>query len=126
MEITNKKQIINMKILKLNIVERINLLSAIKVAGSSFRERKVLDNFVPKVEFSNEEIERGEIHKHGENTYNPEKNFEKGIELIGIEAETLKRVVLDFAEQYKCVEEANKSLFYKIDDLVVEQENTNV
>ena len=52
-----------MQTLKLNIVERLNLLGAIKTAGSSFRERKVLDNFVPKVEFSNEEIEQGEIHK---------------------------------------------------------------
>lgn len=109
--------------LKLNIVERLNLLSAIKAAGSSFRERKVLDNFVPKVEFSNEEIERGEIHKKEKNTYNPKKDFEKDIELISIEAETLKRVILDFAEQYKCVDESNKSLFYKIGDLVVEKEN---
>lgn len=109
--------------LKLNILERLNLLSAIKAVGSSFRERKVLDNFVEKVEFSNEEIERGEIHEHGENTYNPEKNFERDVELIRIEAETLKRVILDFADQYKCVDESNKSLFYKIDDLVVEEEN---
>lgn len=112
--------------LKLNIVERLNLLSAIKAAGSSFRERKVLDNFVEKVEFSNEEIERGEIHECGENTYNPEKNFEKDIELICIEVETIKRVIIDFADQYKCVNESNKSLFYKIDDLVVEQENPNI
>jgi|GEM_PF-2297542 hypothetical protein len=112
--------------LKLNIVERLNLLSAIKAAGSSFRERKVLDNFVGKVEFSNEEIEHGEIHKEGENTFNPTKDFEKEIELIGIEVETLKRVILDFVDRYKCVDESNKSLFYKIDDLVVEEENTNV
>ncbi|WP_065218017.1 MULTISPECIES: hypothetical protein [Butyricimonas] len=109
--------------LKLNIVERLNLLSAIKAAGSSFRERKVLDNFVPKVEFSNEEIERGEIHKEGENTFNPGKDFEKEIEVIGIEAETLKRVILDFAEESKCITGRNKSLFYKIDDLIVEKEN---
>ena len=109
--------------LKLNIVERLNLLSAIKVAGSSYRERKVLDNFVPKVEFSNEEIEQGEIHKEGENTFNPTKDFEKDIELIGIEAETLKRVIIDFSEYAKCITERNKSLFYKIGDLVVEKEN---
>lgn len=109
--------------LKLNIVERLNLLSAIKAAGSSFRERKVLDNFVPKVEFSNEEIEQGEIHKEGENTFNPTKDFEKDIELIGIEAETLKRVIIDFSEYAKCITGRNKSLFYKIGDLVVEKEN---
>lgn len=109
--------------LKLNILERLHLLSVIKVAGSSFRERKILDNFVPKVEFSNEEIEQGEIHKEGKNTFNPGKDFEKDIELIGIEAETLKRVVLDFAEAAKCITEQNKSLFYKIDDLVVKSEN---
>lgn len=110
-----------METLKLNIVERLNLLGAIKTAGSSFRERKVLDNFVPKVEFSNDEIERGEIHENGENTYNPGKDFEKEIEVIGIEAETLKRVILDFADEYKCINERNKSLFYKIDDLVIEK-----
>lgn len=109
--------------LKLNIVERLNLLSVIKAVGSTFRERKVLDNLVPKVKFSNEEIERGEIHKEGENTFNPGKDFEKDIELIGIEAETLKRVVLDFADESKCITGRNKSLFYKIDDLVVEKEN---
>lgn len=109
--------------LKLNIVERLNLISAIKAAGSSFRERKILDNFVPKVEFSNEEIERGEIHKEGENTFNPKKDFEKDIELIGIEAETLKRVILDFTEAAKCITERNKSLFYKIDALVVKSGN---
>ena len=109
--------------LKLNIVERLNLLGAIKTAGSSFRERKVLDNFVPKVEFSNEEIEQGEIHKEGENTFNPEKDFEKEIEVIGLEAATLKRVILDFAEEVKCITGRNKSLFYKIDDLAEEEEN---
>ncbi len=109
--------------LTLNILERLHLISVIKAAGSSFRERKILDNFVPKVEFTNEEIERGEIHKEGENTFNPKKDFEKDIELIGVEAETLKRVVLDFAENVKCVTEQNKSLFYKISDLVVKSEN---
>ncbi|WP_462347804.1 hypothetical protein [Butyricimonas faecihominis] len=109
--------------LKLNIVERINLLGVIKVAGSSFRERKILDNLVPKVEFSNDEIEQGEIHKEGENTFNLEKDFEKGIELIDIEVKTLKRVILDFAEEVKCITGRNKSLFYKIDNLVVEREN---
>ena len=109
--------------LKLNIVERINLLGVIKVAGSSFRERKILDNLGPKVEFSNDEIEQGEIHKEGENTFNLEKDFEKGIELIDIEVKTLKRVILDFAEEVKCITGRNKSLFYKIDNLVVEREN---
>jgi hypothetical protein len=109
--------------LKLNIVERLNLLGVIKVAGSTFRERKVLDNLVPKVEFSNEEIEQGEIHKEWENTFNPGKDFEKEIEVIGIEAETLKRVILDFAEESKCITGRNKSLFYKIDDLAKEEEN---
>ena len=78
---------------------------------------------MPKLEFSNEEIERGEIHKEGENTFNPGKDFEKDIKLIGIEAATLKRVILDFAEEVKCITGRNKSLFYKIDDLVVEKEN---
>ena len=109
--------------LKLNILERLHFISVIKAAGSSFRERKILDNFMPKVEFSNEEIEQGEIHKEGENTFNPKKDFEKDIELIGIEAETLKRVVLDFTEAVKCITERNKSLFYKIDALVVKSEN---
>lgn len=110
------------QILNLNIFERGNLLGVIRSAQSSFQERKVLDNFVPKLEFSNEEIERAEIHKNGENTFNPTKDFEKEIELLDIEAKTLKRVVLDFAERAQCVNEANKSLFYKLDDLVVKEE----
>lgn len=105
-----------MEKLKLNVMERINLLKILEYAESGFQERKVLDNLIPKIEFSNDEIQKADIYKDGK-LYNKEKDFEKEIELIDIEDATLKNVVIRFADEQKCVTGLNKSLFYKINEL---------
>lgn len=105
--------------LRLNILERINLLNIMQVAGCNIQERKILDNLKVKVEFSNEEIQLADIYLNKDTPYDKSMDFEKGIVIIEIEINTLKRIVNDFAEANKCVNDLNKSLFYKIDDLNV-------
>ena len=105
-----------MENLKLNVMERINLLKILEVGESGLQERKVLDNLLPKIEFSNLEIQQADIYKKGK-LYNKEKDFEKEIELVDIESTTLKNDVIRFADEQKCVTGLNKNLFYKIDDL---------